>query len=113
MTIIEMHSRKFGVESSGFGSQAGAEQARDKAIRMLHEWLATLCDAEIELLHPALVLESDGAEIWFSPAQDRLIRNSHQTLFSVVRNATDGWRCWEQGYSGETPHLDLNAEKEN
>ncbi len=98
MATIKVHGYEFGVESGGFGPQAGAEQARDEAVGYLYEKLSRLTTSYAHRLWEGLSGE-DEEEIFRGDAQ----------CYRSVKQATSGWRCWENGYYGDTPALTLTA----
>ena len=109
---IEIHGYKFEVESGGFGPQAGAEQARDEAVNYLWESLHKLKPYTIAGLHTGLEAMEEGSkmnEVISAPFKRRSISRAETHAYNAVMRATKDWRCWEQGYYGETPWLSLSA----
>lgn len=109
---IEIHGYKFGVESGGFGPQAGAEQARDEAVGYLWENLNKLKPHTILFLHTGLEAFEEGSrmsEVIGEPIKRQAIRRAETHIHRAVRKATKRWRCWEQSYVGELPWLSLSA----
>lgn len=111
MTIIEVHGYKFGIKSGGFDTQAGAEEAKKMAVGYLWWSLYKLMPGTIYDLHKGLQIDGkvQGRPLEEQIEWNRAISRANTHTYNAVKRATRKWRCWEQGYVGETPWLSLSA----